>query len=85
MVVLNPSARVDGKVEPAVDAEPITLGQPFVKGIARAIWVGSAGTGNLITANDTLLTDFPLKEGILPMQVKAILTGGTATDLWALF
>lgn len=54
-------------------------------GICRGLWVGTAGTANLIDSAGNTLTDFPLKEGLNPLSVKRVSTGGTADDIWALY
>lgn len=54
-------------------------------GQCRALWVGTAGTANLVDTTGEVLTDFPLKEGLNPIQVVRVSTGGTADDIWALY
>lgn len=82
----NPEGKLFGPVAPAVDAKPVTKGGsslPF--GPPRSLWIGEAGTINLVTEEGTVLTDFPAKEGLLPIKVISVLAGGTATDIWALY
>lgn len=54
-------------------------------GQCRALWVGTAGTANLVDLSGETLTDFPLKEGLNPISVVRVSTGGTASDIWALY
>ena len=51
---------------------------------ARALWIGTAGTLNITDWNGNDLTDFPAKEGLLPLAVSKVRTGGTADDIWLL-
>ncbi len=51
---------------------------------ARALWIGTAGTLNITDWNGNDLTNFPAKEGLLPMAVTKVRTGGTADDIWLL-
>jgi len=51
---------------------------------ARALWIGTAGTLNIEDANGSALTNFPAKEGLLPLAVGKVKTGGTADDIWLL-
>lgn len=54
-------------------------------GPCRALWVGTAGTANLMDTTGTILTNFPLVAGPNPIQVNQVRTGGTASDIWALY
>lgn len=54
-------------------------------GICRALWVGTAGTANLVQPDGTERTNFPLLEGENPIMVARVKTGGTAADIWALY
>lgn len=56
----------------------------FAGGPARALWVGTAGTANLVDLDDVLHANFPLKEGPNPIMCKRINLGGTADDIWAI-
>ena len=51
---------------------------------ARSLWVGTAGTLNFTDANGNDVTNFPAKEGLIPIVVTKIRTGGTADDIWLL-
>lgn len=54
-------------------------------GIARSLWVGTAGTANLVDATGSLCTSFPLVQGPNPIAVSQVKLGGTADDIWALY
>lgn len=54
-------------------------------GECRALWVGTAGTANLMDASGQILTSFPLKEGLNAVKVLQVRTSGTATDIWAMY
>ena len=51
---------------------------------ARALWIGTPGTLNITDWNGNDITDFPAKEGLLPLAVTKVRTGGTASDIWLL-
>lgn len=54
-------------------------------GVTRALNVGTAGTANLMDAAGTIHANYPLQQGCNPIRVKQVRTGGTATDIWALY
>lgn len=54
-------------------------------GICRALWVGTAGTANLVQTDGTARADFPLLAGLNPVMVLQVQLGGTADDIWALY
>jgi len=47
--------------------------------------VGTAGTGNLMDAGGNILANYPLQAGYHWLAVRQVRTGGTATDIWALY
>lgn len=49
-----------------------------------ALWVGTAGTANITDIDGEARTDVPLKEGLFPVGIKRLSTGGTADDIWAI-
>ena len=51
----------------------------------RALWVGTAGTANLVDETSVAAADFPLKEGSNPIMITQLKTGGTADDIWGLY
>lgn len=53
--------------------------------VPRALWVGTAGTANLVDERGNTLANFPLKEGYNPIRIKQFETGGTADDVWGLY
>lgn len=54
-------------------------------GPCRALLVGSAGTANIKDYEGNIRTDVPLVAGYNPLSCKQIRTGGTATNIWALY
>lgn len=54
-------------------------------GICRALWVGTAGTANLMDTEGNTRANFPLQAGFNPVSVLQVRTGGTASDIWALY
>jgi hypothetical protein len=54
-------------------------------GICRALWVGTAGTANLMDAQGNTRTSVPLQAGFNPLSCSQVRTGGTAGDIWALY
>ena len=53
-------------------------------GVTRALWVGTAGTANLVSEDGQTMASFPLIAGLNPIRVLQVETGGTADDIWAL-
>ena len=71
---------------------PITSWVPVTKadanmagGTCRALWVGTPGTANLMQDDGTIRANVPLKDGLFPCAVRQVRTGGSATDIWALY
>jgi hypothetical protein len=57
----------------------------LVGGVTRGLWVGTAGTANLVDESGVTLSNFPLVVGLNPVRVAQVKTGGTADDIWALY
>lgn len=55
------------------------------QGTCRSLMCGTAGTANLMDAEGNIVADFPLQQGYNPISVRQVRTGGTATDIWALY
>lgn len=53
--------------------------------IPRGLWVGTAGSANLVDEHGNVLSDFPLKEGYNPVRIRQLETGGTADDIWGMY
>lgn len=53
--------------------------------VPRALWVGTGGTATMTDAEGNVLTDFPLKEGLVPIRIKRLSTLTTAADVWGLY
>ncbi len=54
-------------------------------GVCRALLVGTAGTANLIDVSGVARTGVPLQAGYNPIGVQRVLTGGSASNIWALY
>jgi hypothetical protein len=50
-----------------------------------ALLCGTAGTANVMDNEGNILSSIPLQQGYNPISVKQVRTGGTATDIWALY
>jgi hypothetical protein len=84
----NPfSSHQGGLTAPASRLEPITANDDddLPGGVCRALLVGSAGTADMIDASGIERTGVPLQQGYNPIGAMRIKTGGTATNLWALY
>ncbi len=57
----------------------------LTNGVCRSLWVGTAGTANLVDEQGNTLTNFPLLAGLNPIRVTQVETGGTADDIWAMY
>lgn len=54
-------------------------------GSCNGLLVGVAGTANLTFVDGTTASNVPLQLGYNPIAVLRVNTGGTATDIWALY
>ncbi|CDN87331.1 hypothetical protein BN948_01751 [Hydrogenophaga intermedia] len=71
---------------PALRYEPvIKADQSLPGGPCRGLLVGGAGTANLMDASGEIRANVPLQQGFNPLQAQQVRTGGTATDIWALY
>lgn len=70
---------------PASRAAEVTKGSALTFGTCRSLWIGTAGTLNVTDADGSAHTDFPAKEGLLPIAVASVQASGTADDIWALY
>lgn len=57
----------------------------LANGICKALWVGTAGSANLVDAEGNDLALFPLQAGFNPIRVKQVETGGDADNIWACY
>jgi hypothetical protein len=57
----------------------------FVEGPCKTLLVGTAGTANLVEADGTVRANVPLQAGYNPLSAKRVNTGGTASDIWAIY
>lgn len=83
--------RLDGTYTTDITA-PSPLYVPVTKadadlpdGICRGLLVGAAGTANLAQPDGTVRSNVPLQAGYNSLSAKQVRTGGTATDIWALY
>ena len=53
--------------------------------VPRGLWVGTAGTSNLVDEKGNTLANFPLQVGFNPIRISQLETGGTADDIWAVY
>jgi hypothetical protein len=54
-------------------------------GVTKGLACGTSGTVNLVDASGNDIVGFPLQQGYNPLSVIQVKTGGTATDIWALY
>jgi hypothetical protein len=76
-----------GLTGPASKLAPVTPDDEsdLPDGVCRALLVGTAGTANLIDASGAERTGVPLQQGYNPVGVQRVMTGGSASDFWALY
>jgi hypothetical protein len=55
------------------------------EGKCRALWIGTSGTLNFMDESNTIIEGFPAKAGIVPIVCVQVRTGGTASNIWALY
>lgn len=74
------------KDNPATKCVPVTKADANLdEGQCRSLLVGTAGTANLMDASGAIRTNVPLQQGYNPIEVRQVRTGGTASDIWALY
>lgn len=65
---------------------PVTKADEDIpRGICRGLLVGTGGTANLMDGEGNVHANVPLQQGYNPIQVAQVRTGGTASDIWALY
>ena len=79
--------RNGGLTAPASGLVPVTPNDAsdLPEGVCRALLVGTAGTANLIDASGAEHANVPLQQGYNPIGVQRVKTGGSASNLWALY
>lgn len=76
----------DASSAPADDYVPVTKADSDLPdGVCRGLLVGVAGTLNLQTFEGTVRANVPVVAGYNPLICKQVRSGGTATDVWALY
>lgn len=72
--------------EPGDDIVPVTKADADLPdGVCSALLVGTAGTANIVTAKGVTRNNVPLQEGLFPVRCIRVLTGGTASNIWAIY
>ena len=54
-------------------------------GPCRCLLVGTAGTANIVDATGATRTNVPLQQGYNPIVCQQVRTGGTASNIWAIY
>lgn len=54
-------------------------------GACTGLLVGTAGTANIRDMSGNDRANVPLQQGYNPIRVSQVRTGGTASDIWALY
>ena len=76
----------DASSAPADAYIPVTKADADLPdGVCRGLTVGTAGTANLMQEDGEIRTNYPLQQGYNPIIVRQVRTGGTASDIWALY
>lgn len=82
-------AASEGTVRQVVPASRIAsvakVDSDLPNGTCRALLVGTPGACNLMDAEGNIHENVPLQLGYNPIAVKQIRTGGTASNIWALY
>lgn len=74
------------KTESACLIVPVTKADAdLTNGVTRGLLVGTAGTANIQDAYGNTRASVPLQQGYNPLRCKQVRTGGTASDIWALY
>lgn len=76
-----------GLSAPAFKIVPITPNDAadLPEGVCRGLLVGTAGAANLVDASGAERTGVPLQQGFNPIGVARLKTGGSASNIWALY
>ena len=70
----------------ASDVIPVTKADADLPdGLAKGLLIGTAGTLNVMTEAGNIRTNLPVIAGYNDIRVKQVRTGGTATDIHALY
>lgn len=71
---------------PAGAVVPVTKADAALPdGECRSLLVGTAGTANITDGNGVNRANVPLQAGYNPIVCQQVRTGGTASDIWALY
>lgn len=76
----------DASSAPADMVVPVTKADTALPGgTCRGLLVGTAGTANIVDGSGATRASVPLQQGYNPIICQQVRTGGTATDIWALY
>ena len=76
----------DASSAPADMIVPVTKADAALpEGTCRALLVGTPGTANIVDASGATRTNVPLQQGYNPIVCQQIRTGGSASDIWAIY
>lgn len=73
-------------IEPARKVAALTKADDTVISVPeKGLWVGTAGTANIVDAAGNTHANFPLLQGYNPIRISQLESGGTASDIWGLY
>ena len=76
----------DASAAPADMLVPVTKADTALPdGTCRCLLVGTAGTANIVDGSGATRANVPLQQGYNPIVCQQVRTGGTASDIWALY
>ena len=76
----------DARSMPGSVVVPVTkANSDLPDGMCRCLLVGTAGTANIEDGSGVIRTNVPLQQGYNAILVKQVRTGGTASDIWAIY
>jgi hypothetical protein len=81
---MSNQTRPSGCLRKVTKSDSVDL--PTIDGMwPRALLVGTGGTATIIDGSGVTCANVPLQQGINPISIRRVLTGGTADDIWALY
>lgn len=72
-------------IVPAQKLVKITFDQDLPEGFCRGLWAAEDGTANLTFKDGHTEDGVPLFAGLNQIAVAQVRSGGTLTDLWAIY
>ena len=67
------------------DVAALTKASGVTIRVPRALYIEVAGTINFVTAQGQTITNFSAQAGVLPIKIRELSDGGTATGIWGLY